>query len=504
MASIYRVGTKKFRICIFPVTDVLDWDSWQDSVWSYGDRLRHEIFKSFKNNVLQNFKNYQIPVIALNQDTSKEAVCTVFEKVNTGGKPLDAFELVTAMYAAEGYELRKDWYGDGQRGGRAKRIATAFAAPGEETGVLASVSSTDLLQGVSLFSTRAKREEASDAGKRGKELPSINANRHALLNIPRKDYEHWVDAVERGFVTAAKFLHIAHVYKAQDLPYQSQLIPLAAVLADIGDKWEHIETRRKLLQWYWSGVFGELYGSTTETRIARDFAEVPKWIAGGALPTTVQETVFRPQRLHTMKSRLSAAYKGVNALLMKEGAQDPRSGQQFDHTVFFGENVDIHHIFPKAWCVANGIDAGRIDSIINKTPLSAKTNRIIGGSAPSEYLCRLEEGTKDTPPISPATIDAAQWSHLIDPAFLRNNNFMGFFRDREQRLLRLIQDAAGRPVQQGGEADGEFLDGDEDGDHPQENRGSRYVRLNNVATSEWLPLIPAGRKATPQPAPVSV
>jgi hypothetical protein len=34
---------------------------------------------------------------------------------------------------------------------------------------------------------------------------------------------------------------------------------------------------------------------------------------------------------------LSAAYKGVNALLMKEGAQDFRSGQKFDHTVFFGE-----------------------------------------------------------------------------------------------------------------------------------------------------------------------
>ena len=45
--------------------------------------------------------------------------------------------------------------------------------------------------------------------------------------------------------------------------------------------------------------------------------------------------------------RLSAAYKGMNALLMKEGAQDLRSGQKFDHTVFFGENVDIHHIFPK-------------------------------------------------------------------------------------------------------------------------------------------------------------
>jgi hypothetical protein len=62
---------------------------------------------------LENFKYYQVPVIALDRSTTKEAVCVVFEKVNTGGKALDAFELVTAMYAAEGHELRKDWFGDG-------------------------------------------------------------------------------------------------------------------------------------------------------------------------------------------------------------------------------------------------------------------------------------------------------------------------------------------------------------------------------------------------------
>jgi hypothetical protein len=80
-----------------------------------------------------------------------------------------------------------------------------------------------------------------------------------------------------------------------------------------------------------------------------------------------------------MRMRLSAAYKGVNALLMKEGAEDFRSGQKFDHTVFFGENVDIHHIFPQDWCKTNGIKPDVFDSIINKTPLSYRTNRIIEG-----------------------------------------------------------------------------------------------------------------------------
>ena len=70
----------------------------------------------------------------------------------------------------------------------------------------------------------------------------------------------------------------------------------------------------------------------------------------------------------------------MNALLMKEGAQDFRSGQKFDHTVFFGENVDIHHIFPQDWCKSHAIKPAVFDLIINKTPLSYRTNRIIGES----------------------------------------------------------------------------------------------------------------------------
>ena len=109
---------------------------------------------------------------------------------------------------------------------------------------------------------------------------------------------------------------------------------LAVILADIGDAWEHEANRAKLVQWYWNGVFGELYGSAVETRVARDFMEVPAWLKGGPEPSTVSETLFRADRLKTMRMRLSAAYKGVNAPLMKEGAQDFRVGQKFDHTVF--------------------------------------------------------------------------------------------------------------------------------------------------------------------------
>ncbi|MEO8182958.1 MAG: DUF262 domain-containing protein [Deltaproteobacteria bacterium] len=438
----------EYQHLMYPVCQVFDWDRWQDGLYQHwrGDELQKtlELFRDFKQQVLENFKYYRLPVIELDRMTSKQAVCVVFEKVNTRGKPLDAFELVTAMYAASGHELRKDWYGDDHTRGRHHRLATTLHPAGADTGILAEVSNTDFLHVVSLFHTRDQRRAAESAGKLGKELPAVSGNRHALLNLPLEAYKKYEAAVERGFVRAAKFLHTVNIYRILDLPYQSQVIALAAILADIGGSWEHEAHRAKLVRWYWNGVFGELYGSAIESRLARDFLEVPIWLQGGAEPSTVSETIFRADRLKTMRMRLSAAYKGVNALLMREGAQDFRSGQKFDHTVFFGENVDIHHVFPQQWCKDQRIQPGVYDSILNKSPLSYRTNRLIGGAAPSEYLAKLEKGNEVSPPIPRERLDGYLRSHLLDPERLRSNSFDAFLVDRQKQLLKLIEAAMGK------------------------------------------------------------
>lgn len=448
---------KEYAALMFPVARVFDWDDWQDGFrdhWSgENNKETQQLFKAFKDEVLKNFTHYQVPVIALDSSTSKEAVCVVFEKVNTGGKPLDAFELVTAMYAASGHELRKDWYGGDGVKGRQQRLADTLRPADSEAGILAGVGNTDFLQAISLFFTRERRLAAEQTGKEGKELPAVSGNRQALLDLPLDAYKKFEATVEQGFVRAAKFLHMLHIYRVFDLPYQSQIVPLAAILADIGEAWEHEANRAKLVQWYWNGVFGELYGSAVETRIARDFMEVPAWLKGGPEPSTVRETIFRPDRLKTMRMRLSAAYKGMNALLMQEGAQDFRSGQKFDHTVFFGENVDIHHVFPQDWCRKQGIAPAVFDSIINKTPLSYRTNRIVGGVAPSDYLAKLEKGNPSTPPIATDRLDSYLRSHLIEPDLLRQDRFDDFMEDRQKRLLGLIERAMGKAVYSGSQVE---------------------------------------------------
>ena len=82
-----------------------------------------------------------MPVIKLGKDTSRAAVCLVFEKVNTGGKALDAFELVTAMYAAEEFPLRDDWKE------RRKRLVSTQP-------VLDKIEPVEFLQAISLLHTK--------------------------------------------------------------------------------------------------------------------------------------------------------------------------------------------------------------------------------------------------------------------------------------------------------------------------------------------------------------
>lgn len=452
----------EFERLMFPLNRVFDWDEWQESFGDYwiakGETAKREIFKRFKNEVLVNFKSYQVPVITLAHDTSHEAVCLVFEKVNTGGKALDAFELLTAMYAARGHKLRDDWLGaDGQKGLQARLVEFGRAAD-QVVGVLSKVASTDVLQAIALRHTKKVRFDKAASGVNENDLPAVRATRQSLLDLPLEAYREYVDGVEAGFKRAAKFLLQQNIHRVIDLPYQSQVVPLAAIFAEIGDKADHAGHLAKIARWFWCGIFGELYGGGFESRFAKDIVEVPAWLDGGPEPSTVKEGVFRANRLLTMRTRQSAAYKGIHALLMREGAKDFRSGQGYNLTVFFDEGVDIHHIFPEAWCKEQNIDVKVYDTVINKTPLSYRTNRIIGGTAPSKYLAKLELGRKnadgqiENPPIAPAALDGYLGSHCISPALLRADDFESFMKERRKSLLTIIGGATGHPVAEAAEA----------------------------------------------------
>ncbi|HWJ40666.1 MAG TPA: hypothetical protein VNT29_06015, partial [Candidatus Limnocylindrales bacterium] len=99
-------------------------------------------------------------------------------------------------------------------------------------------------------------------------------------------------------------------------------------------------------------------------------------------------------------------------------------------------------------------------SIINKTPISYKANRMIGGKAPSQYLEQIRSHPQVQ--IAPAEQDDILRSHLIDPALLRADDFEASFVARKQALLQLIADAMGKAAVAGGDEPAEDSIDEED------------------------------------------
>lgn len=384
------------------------------------DRDKSALWDRFEQEVIESLQGYRLPSIELARDTSREAVCMVFEKVNTGGKPLDVFELVTASFAASEFDLREDWNARSKRLGRHP--------------VLANLQGTEFLQAVSLVSLN-QRAPLKDGRK------YVGAKKRDILDLDVSDYQRLADPIERGFLKAAQLLDRECVFDARVLPYQSQLTPLASIIADLGPIAMEEPARTKILQWYWCGVFGELYGGAIESRFGRDLQEVTAWVNGGPIPSTVRDSNFAPMRLLSLRTRGSAAYKGVMAQLLQAGARDFFQGDEVERSSYFDDRIDIHHVFAVDWCRKNDKRKERYDSILNKTPLTARTNKRLGGVSPQTYLDRIERGG-----ISSETVDEILRTHLIDPASLRADAFDTFLQERARSMLDLIEDATGKPI----------------------------------------------------------
>ena len=106
------------------------------------------------------------------------------------------------------------------------------------------------------------------------------------------------------------------------------------------------------------------------------------------------------------------------------------------------KSVDIHHIFPKTYCQNMNYPMEMCDSIINKTPLLAASNRSIGGNPPSVYSAKI---------IKEASLSQSEFrkrveSNLIDYEAFINNDFRKYFINRARRIMLLIEQVMGKPI----------------------------------------------------------
>lgn len=399
-----------------------DWADGYKEFHNYGNQFK-ERYKQFKTEVLDTITGYKLPVITLGKETPREAVCKVFENVNTGGVPLTVFELVTATFATYDFDLRKDWE-------KCRDIIRGTNEP-LNTDVMYGVDETAFLTAVTLYTTYHAKTMTT-------------CKKKDVLSLDFRDYQKNKGTLLEGYKMARKFLFGQYVFRMRDLPYTTQLIPLAAICAEIGKTvFNQPKTQNILSKWYWCGIMGEMYGGANETRYANDMEDIVAAIRGEESQNrTVGAAYFSAARLISLQTRNSAAYKGIMALVYRSSCHDFVKGTTIDIVKSMDEAPDIHHIFPAAYCEKKRYKKEKWNSIINKTPLLPESNRQIGGDAPSVYSKNI---------MKKAEIDENEFrsrveSHLVDYACFKADDFDGYFIARAKAIMKVIETAMGKTI----------------------------------------------------------
>ena len=380
-----------------------------------------EAVKLFQNEVLRWLPAYDVPVIRVDRDTTRVGVGQIFAHANSAGVQMDVFELLTAMFANEDpdFVLAEHWAG----------IEAALRAHP----ALDGIGRIEFLRSLALLITS---RSGNATGHRG-DILTISLHGY-LANAPE---------LVAAFEKAAEFLAQRSIYAADQVPYTSQLVPLATILARLAEQPGAAEdelAQDRLNRWFWSGVFGELYGAHSPTiRAGLDVQEVTPWVLGRTqeVPRTVEDAQFRESRLMAA-SEESGVYRGLFALLMSRGARDWRTGKPFDADTVAELEPRFHTVFPPAFLAGDGVDKQYAHSVLNRTPMGKRTDVVIENNEPRRYLPRLQSKSL----LDDAEFDAVIQGHEMDPQHLLNSDWEAFVADRRERFVGLIAYAMDKPV----------------------------------------------------------
>jgi hypothetical protein len=395
-------------------------------------RLHTENARLFDKHLEGITQQFQISYIELDQELELDKVCDIFTQINSRGIRLDVFDLINALLKPKGLQLKHLW---------------REAAPHLDF-VETERMNVYILQVMSILrqaycSPKYLYYLLPGQEKKVRE-PDGSLRKEVLVRDISEFEKRWVEAVE-ALQRAISLLRHPQEFGAissQYLPYVSILPVFAAlqVAARALPAVRQLDAQRKIRHWYWASVFTNRYSGSVESTSARDYLDLKAWFEDDVAELAVISEFqgrFKALDFRRETKRGSSVYNGIFSLLVLRGARDWMAG-----TVPQYGDLDDHHIVPKSW--GNEHDFGStIDSILNRTPLTADTNRkVINDRLPNEYLPELIAANGE-----PA-VRAILESHFVSPAafdILRRDpfgvdDFEAFLAERQRTLQDAIED----------------------------------------------------------------
>jgi hypothetical protein len=362
---------------LFRATDFYDWLYKFEEWIEQNEPDKREFKKEWHirwTDVVNGLQSFEVPVVEvprISNENHKDLgqVCAIFEKLNSTGVELSVYDLMTARLYRSKIKLHDLWNEACDKNPRLAKWSGGNANA-NKFGVL-------VLRTLAL-------------------LRNLDPKPRILIDLEPKDFETDWKRAAKAIDRALELIELTGkdgfgVFQHDWLPGYALVPILGALRTIIEDKKLGEKERAELRQWYWSCVFLERYSSAVESKSRKDYADfLGYWTEGKNKPAVFEEAqrvIGNPSyTIRTSASNASSIYCGVFCLLAKQGARDWTLGENITL-----QELQDHHIFPREYLNRHGIqDRMPVNTILNRTLISATTNNKIRAKAPGDYLVHTD------------------------------------------------------------------------------------------------------------------
>lgn len=340
-----------------PLNVILDFKKFNAFQRRLAELPDYEQLSAEAERINETFREYQIPVVTITERTLEE-VCPIFERINSTGMKLTIFDLMVAATFDESFDLNDE----------VEKLRAALKPRGFD-----GIDRVTLLKTLAAVSGRSSKR----------------ASLLTLRKLTASDLKVALGAARSALERAIDFLRAEVGVMSNDfLPYDAQLIVLAKLL--------HLqahptpEQRRLIRSWFWLTSFQEYYRGASDTIIDGDIDRCSKIVENGE-PLHPVKRIDASDLLDREFRKGSAVTHAFIALLATRRPLNLTNGSPLDveGSLSWSNRREFHHLFPRAFLEAKGVDEGHQNVILNFSLLGSASNKLISARPPSEYFAQI-------------------------------------------------------------------------------------------------------------------
>lgn len=411
------------------IEDYKDDDNQINNAWNKLSAEWQTEIMNYLNNILNTAK---INSIILPAEKIARAV-VIFERINKGGTSLDNFDLLVARAAR-----------DKSHESLTKRIISYL---GEDITVPNSLNKGILFKKVeklNAINIGAVKENEIDGIIKKQYLNLISilsyttygkvddikidyTKKDKILNLTHDQINNHTEKIIRALSRACIFLTLrCGISKVSELHFNLMILPIAYLLYD-DSVWESSKMIDKIEYWYWGSIFTGEYRYNQNDKLILDIKELYKWVKEDILSERIEKFSERilnvPEyvtkeiliRENTDNDIPKAIEKGILQYILSKQPKDilfdtdlsawKINSGKVESLKLNEKNEEVelviedHHIIPlkTATTIQESTKKLRDDkehvlnSVLNRTYILKKSNRLIGEDPPEKYLKKVTE-----------------------------------------------------------------------------------------------------------------